>query len=296
MDSMDDETVLMVISDHGFKSGSSRLKNRPEIWAGNAAKWHRLDGIIGFYGSGIKKGYEITGANLLDVAPTILVMQGLPLAADMPGKALTGVLEDDLAARINPNVVATLEKDRGPDESAPTASATASEETMKKLEALGYLTPDNANAHNNLGQRYQQRGEYLKAIEEYEKALALQPDFHAVYNNIAVCFGKLKRFEDAERALLRAIEIKPTDFFAMNNLAVTYINTGRLDDARKMAERIVSIEPGYVNGRITLGSVYAMTGQYEKAEKEFENALALEPDNKNAAENLRRVRQQKRGN
>ncbi|MGD8413461.1 MAG: alkaline phosphatase family protein, partial [Candidatus Latescibacterota bacterium] len=38
---MDDNTVLLVASDHGFKAGDSRLKNRPEIWAGNAAKWHR---------------------------------------------------------------------------------------------------------------------------------------------------------------------------------------------------------------------------------------------------------------
>lgn len=295
MDAVDDETVLMVISDHGFKSGASRLKNRPEIWAGNAAKWHRLDGIIGLYGNGIKKGYEITQASILDVAPTILALQGLPAAADMPGKALVEALEDDLAGRVSSNVVATLQRDRGEEKPASLAAGTASAETMKKLEALGYLTPDNADAHNNLGQRYQQRGEYLKAIEEYEKALALNPVFHPVYNNMAVCFGKLKRFDDAERALLKAIEIKPNDFYAMNNLAVTYMSTGRLEDALKMAERIVAVEPGYANGHITLGSVCAMTGRYDRAEKAFETALTLEPGNEKAAENLRRLRQQKRG-
>ena len=59
---------------------------------------------------------------------------------------------------------------------------------MKKLEALGYLTPDNADAHNNLGQRYQERGDYLKAIEEYKAAVAMRPGFHSAYNNIAVCY------------------------------------------------------------------------------------------------------------
>ena len=32
MERCDDNTILMVVSDHGFKSGSSRLRNRPEIW------------------------------------------------------------------------------------------------------------------------------------------------------------------------------------------------------------------------------------------------------------------------
>ena len=59
MDAVDDKTVVMVISDHGFKSGDSRLRNRPEIWAGNAAKWHRLDGIVGFFGPGVKKGHAL---------------------------------------------------------------------------------------------------------------------------------------------------------------------------------------------------------------------------------------------
>lgn len=296
IDRLDEETVLLVISDHGFKAGDSRLKNRPEIWAGNAAVWHRLDGIIALYGNGIKKGYQIREASILDVTPTILALQGLPRASDMPGKVLALAFETPLRKALKPNMVATLERDREDDVVGPEpAEGAAAEETMKKLEALGYLTPDNADAHNNLGQRYQERGDYLKAIEEYKKALALRPRFHSVYNNIAVCYGKLKRHREAEEALLKAIEIKPDDFYAMNNLAITYAETGRMDEARGMAQRAVKTEPGYVNGHVTLGSVYAMTGQLEAAEREFEAALALEPNDPKAKENLRRVRLQRQG-
>jgi len=52
-DRCDDNTVLMIVSDHGFKSGVARPKRRPEIWAGNAAFWHNLDGVICLYGKGI---------------------------------------------------------------------------------------------------------------------------------------------------------------------------------------------------------------------------------------------------
>jgi tetratricopeptide (TPR) repeat protein len=276
-----------VISDHGFKSGESRLRNRPEIWAGNAAKWHRLDGIIGFYGAGVRAGAAVEGATLLDVTPTILALMGLPRATDMPGKPLASVFEDEVVKSFSAETVATLDRDRGHRDEAATSGAT--EETMKKLEALGYLAPDNADALNNLGQRYQQTGEYQKAIVEYKKAIAMRPNYHSVYNNLAVCYGHLKMYPEAEEALRQCITLKPDDFYAMNNLAVMMIETGRLSEAEQFAARAVRTEPGYANGHVTLGTVFAMTRRYDEAEKQFREALRLDPQNKTAKENLERL-------
>jgi predicted AlkP superfamily phosphohydrolase/phosphomutase/Flp pilus assembly protein TadD len=292
MDSLGDDTVLMVISDHGFKSGESRLRNRPEIWAGNAAKWHRPDGIVALFGNGVKRGFRIREASILDIAPTVLALQGLPRAADMPGKILATAFESGVQDRFNPNTVATLDREREVNP-ALAQGGEMDEQAMKKLEALGYLTPDNADAHNNLGQRYQERGEFLRAIEEYKKAIAMRPDFHSAWNNMAVCYGKLKQYEHAEEALRKTIEIKPDDFYAMNNLAVMYLETRDFDRGLAMANRCVEAEPGYVNGRITLGSALAMTGQLDAAEVQFKEALRLEPDNRTALTNLERLEQQR---
>jgi Tfp pilus assembly protein PilF len=288
MSRLDDRTVLMVISDHGFKAGSSRLKNRPEIWAGNAAKWHRLDGIVAFFGAGVKAGVAIEGASILDVTPTVLALMGLPRAADMPGKPIVSAFEDAVVAGFSAESVATLDRPR---EGAGEAAASgADEETLKKLEALGYLAPDNADALNNLGQRYQQRGEYEKAIVEYKKALAMRPRFHTVYNNLAVCYGKLKRYPEAQAALEQCIAIKPDDFFAMNNLAVMMFESGRHDEALRFAERAIRTEPGYANGHVTYGTVLAVTRRYDEAEREFKEALRLDPQNEAAKENLQRLK------
>ena len=294
MSKLDDRTVLMVISDHGFKSGAVRLKNRPEIWAGNAAKWHRLDGIVAFYGAGVKKGASIEGASIVDVAPTILALQGLPRAANMPGKPIASAFDESVTSTFAKETVATLDGPRDAANASRTTS-TADQETMKKLEALGYLTPDNADAQNNLGQRYQQRGEYQKAIDAYQQAIAMRPNFYSAYNNLAVCYGKLKMYSDAEAALQKCIALKPDDFYAMNNLAVMFIETGRVEDGGRMAQQAVKIEPGYANGHVTLGSAYAMTRRYDEAEREFKEALRLEPDNRAAAENLARLAQARRG-
>lgn len=294
MAKMDDRTVLMVISDHGFRSGETRLKNRPEIWAGNAAKWHRIDGMLALYGAGVKRGTTIAGASILDVAPTVLALQGLPRASDMPGKPIVSAFDESITSTFSSETVATLDgpRDTGSDAGS---SSEADAETMKKLEALGYLTPDNADAHNNLGQRYQQRGEYQKAIEAYRQAIEMRPNFYSAYNNLAVCYGKLKMYPEAEAALRKCIALKPDDFYAMNNLAVMFIETGRLQDGVRMAEQAVKIEPGYANAHVTLGSAYAMSRRFDEAEREFREALRIEPDNRAATENLSRLAQARGG-
>ena len=288
MQHMDERTVLMVISDHGFKSGAARLKNRPEIWAGNAALWHRPDGIVAFYGAGVKKGASIEGASIRDVAPTVLALTGLPRADDMAGKAITSPFEDAVTKTFSAEHVATLDKKRA-DAAAGTASG-ASEQTMKKLEALGYLAPDNPDALHNLGQRYQQQGDYKKAIENYKKAIAMRPTFYNAYNNLATCYGELKMYPEAVDALEKCIKLKPDDYYAMSNLAVIMMNTGKTEDALRFAKQAVDTEPAYVNGRVTYGAMLAMTKHYDEAEKQFNEALRLDPGNASARTNLERVK------
>jgi len=281
---MDAETVLMVISDHGFKSGEARLHNRPEIWAGTAAEWHRLDGIVGFMGAGVKRAAEIHGASIIDVAPTILALTGLAGAEDMPGKAMRAAFTDEVVATFSAERVATLDRVREPVD--PGAVSSASEETMKKLEALGYLASDNADALNNLGQRWERRGEYEKAIEQYQQAIALRPNFYSAYNNLAVCYGKLKMYPEARAALEKSLAINPRNYFAMSNLAVIYLETGQVAEGMRLAKKAVEVEPGNANGHVTLGSAYLLSRRFDDAEREFREALRLEPDNVEAKENL----------
>ncbi len=292
----DDNTVLIVASDHGFKSGVSRPKLRPEIWAGHAAFWHRMDGIICLYGNGIRKGARIEGATVMDIAPTVLALQGLPHPQDMLGKVLEDAFEQTLAASLNRARVPTLQRKREVDELAGSTADAATNEALKKLEALGYITPDNPDAHNNLGQRYQEQGKFREAVKEFEKALAINPNFPSAWNNLGVCYGKLRRYEEAESALKKAIALNPEDVYAMNNLAVMFMQLNRLEDARVYSERSVTVEPNYANGRLTLGAIHATMGKLDLAEAEFLKVLEIDPTNVSAQKNLERVRLQRDAN
>ena len=83
------DTYVMLVSDHGFQSGP----NRPRVQV-EPAQWHRPQGVFLLSGPGIAKDQMIEGATLLDIAPTILTLLGLPVGEDMEGKVLVNAFAE----------------------------------------------------------------------------------------------------------------------------------------------------------------------------------------------------------
>ncbi|MCS6859229.1 MAG: hypothetical protein NZT92_02775, partial [Abditibacteriales bacterium] len=63
-------------------------------WSGD----HRMNGILIAHGAPFKKTL-VEGATLCDLAPTVLHLMGLPVPADMDGRVLTEMLNEDYAER-----------------------------------------------------------------------------------------------------------------------------------------------------------------------------------------------------
>jgi arylsulfatase A-like enzyme len=87
LDRLDERDTLIVISDHGFRSGEERLKRSSLTTVGPAVSWHREEGTIIAYGPTIQSG-EIHNASVFDIAPTLLAMQGIMPSPQMPGTIL----------------------------------------------------------------------------------------------------------------------------------------------------------------------------------------------------------------
>ena len=85
----------MIVSDHGFESGNQ------------AAAWAELNQRSGTgrrefsccKGPGIRSDARIEGATLLDIAPTVLTLLGLPIGEDMEGKVILSAFEESPANR-----------------------------------------------------------------------------------------------------------------------------------------------------------------------------------------------------
>jgi len=89
MNLVDEDTAIMLISDHGFHPDHLRPKELPNEPAGPADE-HRQFGVFVLNGPGIKQDDMVFGASLVDIAPTVLQLFGLPIGRDMDGRPLIG--------------------------------------------------------------------------------------------------------------------------------------------------------------------------------------------------------------
>src|SRR5262249_31886262 len=87
-----EDAAVIVVSDHGFKSGPTRPQTDPRIGVGAAADWHRKFGIFLASGKPFAKGASIRDLSVLDVLPTLLGVLGLPAASDFDGAAASEAL------------------------------------------------------------------------------------------------------------------------------------------------------------------------------------------------------------
>jgi len=125
------DDLVMVVSDHGFESGST-LKDTTGIHTTREA----LRGLIFARGRGIEPPAAPEPVSVNDVTPTILAWLRLPVAADMDGK-VTSFLRGGAAEEI-----ATY--DTTPIERASSVPSGAEQTILEQLRALGYLEDDGA--------------------------------------------------------------------------------------------------------------------------------------------------------
>jgi predicted AlkP superfamily phosphohydrolase/phosphomutase len=97
---------------------------------------HRPEGVLIMHGSGIRCGAQVEGARLLDMAPTILCLLGIPPLRDMDGQLLEKMLLDEEAERLRQIatqgsfVTAGGQFEYSPEEA---------EKISERLRSLGYL-------------------------------------------------------------------------------------------------------------------------------------------------------------
>lgn len=96
------------------------------------------------------------------------------------------------------------------------ASVNPSEDISTYIKAIRN-NPTKEN-YFRFGMYYKNKGDFEKAIEMYEKAIAINPDFYEAYNNIGVVYASLQQWEKAINACEKSLQIRPDNQIAKNNL------------------------------------------------------------------------------
>lgn len=210
LDLIDDQTTVMLISDHGFHSDHLRPRQFSNQPAGPADE-HRDHGIFVAAGPGIKQDELVFGAGLLDIAPTILSAYGLPVGRDMDGQVLKTVFED------SPDVSFVdswdnIEGNDGRTIAIESNDSVSERETLKQLADLGYIDQPDSGQENtvdktvrelrfNLAQAYRGGDRLPEALEILEELWERWPFEHRFGVQMFDILLKMKKTNRARTVL-----------------------------------------------------------------------------------------------
>ena len=211
----------------------------------------------------------------------------VPEVADLLARAVN---EAKIATEISPNAVAIWENLVTMYENATALIPAAGEWAIKSLIKASELEPTNAVLMWRLANNYAVANDMAKAVENYQKAIALKKDYLGAYVGLANAYEAQKETDKAVetyKVLLPMASNNSEVLFGFGRLL--YNRGGREDrnDAEKLWLDAVRLQPGYSNALYSLGLLYEGRGDRSKALQYYYKVKDINPDNKDITEKIK---------
>ena len=136
------------------------------------------------------------------------------------------------------------------------------------------LYPDDAAAHNNLGWYFQRQGLFNPALEEYKKALQINPNM--MLTNGGIIWIYLEYLGQMDSALAwsnRMVEYAPENPWGHFYLGSSYVGLNDLEKAEAAYGKAGTLNPGFAMKQYRLAHTYRLRGMYDKAVAVLESIL-----------------------
>jgi tetratricopeptide (TPR) repeat protein len=133
------------------------------------------------------------------------------------------------------------------------------------------------NFYLRQGITFLNRGDYAGAVEEFSKAIALNPQSARSYNLRGVAFFQLKNYKDAEEQFQKAVALDSSYAEAYNNLGSLYFAKRQFEKAKEMFLKTLSLSPNSVSSLYSLGTLLLFQGQVEQGMSYLSRGVELDP-------------------
>ena len=160
------------------------------------------------------------------------------------------------------------------------AQALAGSERFKEarlvLRATARSNNTSAEPYIVLGDLLTRRGEYLAALQEYEKALEISPHDERAMNNFASLNAEFGFDMERSASLAARLHAKnPRDPLVADTLGWTLFRQGKLEQALPLLRQGGAAMPNNPNIHYHLGAALMMSGQHDAGIRELRSALRI---------------------
>ena len=136
-----------------------------------------------------------------------------------------------------------------------------------------------AEIYVGLGVSYMEERKYEFALENFKKALSIDPKLPSAHNGIAILYEQLGEYELAARHYRKAIDLNPKDGKALNNYGAFLCRTGKYRESEEYFERAAAVtlyaEPA--SALKNAGLCALKDNDSAKAESYFRKSLEVNP-------------------
>ena len=139
------------------------------------------------------------------------------------------------------------------------------------------IDPSNVNVHNSLGVCYGLLGDYEPAIREFETVISMDPAEHMALFNLGLVHTLKKEPEKALEFFLSADKINGEVYETAFQIGKLYFESGDLAKAKPFLERAANLDP--VSGGVYryLGDCYAADNLQQQAISAYKKAIRHNP-------------------
>ena len=149
------------------------------------------------------------------------------------------------------------------------------ERRFRILKQIAKEYPKEKGVHASLGDYYRQKELYDKAVEEYKKALELDPNFGTAINSLALTLVELKQYEKAIELFKRYASVSPGDANPFDSMGYAYFRMGKLDDAIAKYKEALAVKPDFEFSVFSIQYVYALRQEYSEAMKWLDHLIRV---------------------
>jgi tetratricopeptide (TPR) repeat protein len=138
---------------------------------------------------------------------------------------------------------------------------------------------EKALVHAGLGFGWQSKGVRGKALDHYNRSLAIDPANADTYGMRGKCFVDFKEYERAAADFSRVIELKPNDYAGYASRGAAHFLLQQYEAAAADLGRALELKPGDLFSLFQRGLAQAALKRHEQAVADFGAFLVQEPDN-----------------
>jgi len=138
------------------------------------------------------------------------------------------------------------------------------------------VDPRLASAYGGRGFAFTRLGDWQRAIADYDRAIELEPQYAGTYHDRGVAYERMGDYQRALDNYGQAVELDP-------QLAGAHCGRGTayrwLNDPQRALEsygRAIELEPRLANAHSGCGDVYYVLGDYARAIAEYDRAIKID--------------------